>query len=220
MCLDFRKTNEVTKKNQYPIPRQTEIFASFGRVGWFTSLNLASRYWQVEMELKSREVMAFITPWGLFKWNRMPFGLYNAPATFQWLINEVLRKYLRKFILIYLDDIIIYSKTFEEYKEHVRLVFEALQAASLMMKPKKCKFAQKELRFLEHIISAEGIRTDPDKIAKMVTLASPTNLKELRSRLGLFFYYQQYIKRFSNITRPMYELTREENGKPVPFEWT
>ena len=96
------------------------------------------------MEPKSREVTAFITPWGLFEWNRMPFGLCNAPATFQRLMNQVLRKYLGKFVLVYLDDIIIYSKTFEEYKEHVRLVFEALRAASLMMKPKKCKFAQKE----------------------------------------------------------------------------
>ena len=104
-------------------------------------------------------------------------------------MNQVLRKYLKKFILAYLDDIIIYSKTFEEHKEHVKLVFEVLQAASLMMKPKKCKFAQKELRFLGHIISAEGIRTDPEKIVKMITLLPPTNLKELRSRLGLFSYY-------------------------------
>src|SRR6266542_932492 len=89
-----------------------------------------------------------------------------------------------------------------------------------MMKPKKCKFAQKELQFLGHIISAEEIRMDPEKIAKMVTLSSLTNLKELRSKLGLISYYRQYIKGFSNITRPMYELTREENGKPVPFEWT
>src|SRR6266542_4235776 len=220
MCLDFRKPNKVTKKNQYPIPRQTEIFASFGGAGWFTSLDLASGYWQVEMEPKSREVTAFITPWGLFEWNRMPFGLCNAPATFQRLMNQVLRKYLEKFILVYLDDIIIYSKMIEEYKEHIRLVFEALRAASLMMKLKKCKFAQKELRFLGHIISAEGIRTDPDKITKMVTMSPLTNLKELRSRLGLFSYYRQFIKGFSDIMRPMYELTREENGKAVQFEWT
>src|SRR6266542_3814348 len=148
----------------------------------------------------------------------MPFGLCNIPAIFQCLMNQVLKKYLGKFILVYLDDIIIYFKIFEEHKEHVKLVFEALRAASLMMKPKKCKFAQKELRFLGHIISAEGIRTDPDKIAKMVTLSASTNLKELRSRLGLFSYYRQFIKGFSEITRPMYEFTREENGKAVPFE--
>src|SRR6266496_98383 len=120
MCLDFRKTNEVIKKNQYLIPHQTEIFASFGGARWFTLLNLANKYWQVEMELKSREVTAFITPWRLFEWNRMLFGLCNAPATFQRLMNQVLRKYLGKFVLIYLNDIIIYSKTFEEYKEYVR----------------------------------------------------------------------------------------------------
>jgi len=189
MCLDFRKTNEVIKKNQYLIPCQIEIFASFEGAGWFTSLNLANGYWQVEMDPKSWKVMAFIIPWRLFEWNRIPFSLCNALATFQQLMNQVLRKYLRKFVLIYLDDIIIYSKTLDEHKEHVRLIFEALQDASLMMKPKKCKFVQKELQFLRHIISAEGIRTDPDKIAKMVTLLSPTNLKELRSRLGLFSYY-------------------------------
>src|SRR6266498_5503087 len=127
----------------------------------------------------------------------MPFGLCNTPATFQCLMSQMLRKYLEKFILVYLDNIIIYFKTFKEHKEYVRLVFEALQAAFLIMKPKKCKFAQKELRFLGHIISAKGIRTDPEKIAKIVTLSLPTNLKELRSRLGLFSYYQQYIKRFS-----------------------
>ena len=148
MCLNFRKTNEITKKNQYPISRQMEIFASFEGAGWFTLLDLASGYWQVEIDPKSREVIAFITPWGLFKWNRMPFGLCNVPATFQRLMNQVLRKYLRKFILVYLDDIIIYSKTFKEHKEHVQLVFEALRATSLMMKPKKCKFVQKELDFL------------------------------------------------------------------------
>ncbi len=135
-------------------------------------------------------------------------------------MNQVLRKYLRKFILLYLDDIIIYSKTFKEHKEHVRLVFKTLRDASLMMKLKKCKFAQKELWFLGHIISVEGIRTDPDKIAKMVTLSPSTNLKELRSRLGLFSYYWQYIKGFSDIMRRIYELTRKENSKAVLFEWT
>src|SRR6266542_2812898 len=103
----------------------------------------------------------------------MPFSLCNASATFQCLMNQILRKYLGKFVIVYLNDIIIYSKTFEKYKEYVKLVFKVLQAVSLMMKLKKCKFAQRELRFLRHIISADEIRTDFKKIAKMVTLLLP-----------------------------------------------
>jgi len=148
----------------------------------------------------------------------MPFSLCNIPATFQRLINQVLRKYLKKFVLVYLNNIIVYFKTCEKYIEYDRLVFEALRAVSLMMKPKKCKFAQKELWFFRHIISADRIRTDLEKIAKMVILSSPTNLKELRSRLDLFSYYWQYIKGFLDIMRPMYELIREEDGKPVLFK--
>ena len=155
----------------------------------------------------------------MFEWNVMPFGLCNAPATFQRLMNHILRKYLGDFVLVYLDDIIIYSKIWKGHLNHLRIVFEALRGAGLMVKIKKCDFAKKELKFLEHIISREGIRTDPEKIEKMVSMGSPKNLKELRSRLSLFSFYRQYIKGFSNITKPMYELTQMENGKYVPFVW-
>src|SRR6266540_358410 len=132
-------------------------------------------------------------------------------------MNHILRKYLRNFILVYLDDIIIYSKTWKGHLNHLRIVFEALREAGLMVKVKKCDFAKKELKFLEHIISREGIRTDPEKIEKMVNMGPFKNLKELRSRLGLFSFYRQYIKGFSNITKPMYELTQMENEKYIPF---
>src|SRR6266498_1586649 len=149
----------------------------------------------------------------------MPFGLCNAPATFQCLMNHILRKYLRDFTLVYLDDIIIYSKSWKGHLNHLRLVFEALRGAGLMVKVKKCEFVKKELKFLGHIISREGIRTDPEKIEKMINIEPPKNLKELRSRLGLFSFYHQYIKRFSSITKPMYELTQIENRKYVLFVW-
>ncbi len=122
-------------------------------------------------------------------------------------MNHILRKYLGDFALVYLDDIIIYSKTWKGHLNHLRLVFEALRGAGLMVKVKKCEFAKKELKFLGHIISREGIRTDPEKIEKMVNIGPPKNLKELRSRLGLFSFYRQYIKGFSSIIKPMYELT-------------
>ena len=119
----------------------------------------------------------------------MPFGLCNAPATFQRLMNYILRKYLGNFALVYLNDIIIYSKTWKGHLNHLRLVFEVLKGAGLMVKVKKCEFAKKELKFLGHIISREGIRMDPEKIEKMVNIGSPKNLKELRLRLGLFSFY-------------------------------
>ncbi len=132
-------------------------------------------------------------------------------------MNYILRKYLGDFAFVYLDDIIIYLKTWKGHLNHLRLVFEALRGAGLMVKVKKCEFAKKELKFLGHIISRERIRTDPEKIEKIVNIGPPKNLKELRLRLGLFSFYRQYIKGFSSITKPMYELTQMENGKYVPF---
>ncbi len=134
-------------------------------------------------------------------------------------MNYILRKYLGDFVLIYLDDIIIYSKTWKGHLNHLWLVFEALWKVGLMVKIKKCDFAKKELKFLRHIISREEIRTDPKKIEKMVNIGLPKNLKKLRSRLGLFSFYWQYIKEFSSITKLMYELTQMENGKYVLFVW-
>ena len=126
----------------------------------------------------------------MFEWNVMPFGLCNAPATFQRLMNHILRKYLGDFVLVYLDDIIIYSKIWKGHLNHLRLVFKALRGVGLIVKVKKCEFAKKELKFLGHIISREGIRTDPEKIEKMVNIEPSKNLKKLRSRLGLFSFYR------------------------------
>ncbi len=126
----------------------------------------------------------------MFEWNVMPFGLCNVPAIFQCLMNYILKKYLGDFILIYLNNIIIYSKIWKGHLNHLRLVFEALRGAGLMVKVKKCEFIKKELKFLEHVISREGIRTDSKKIEKMVNIGPPKNLKKLRLRLGLFSFYR------------------------------
>src|SRR6266540_3132701 len=154
---------------------------------------------------------------GIVRMECNAFWAIQRPVTFQRLMNHILRKYLRDFTLVYLDDIIIYSKTWKGHLNYLRLVFEALRGAGLMVKVKKCEFAKKELKFLGHIISREGIRTDSEKIEKMVNIGPPKNFKELRSRLGHFSFYRQYIKGFSGITKPMYELTQMENGKYVPF---
>ncbi len=169
-------------------------------------LDLASGYWQVGMNKKDKEKLAFITPWRLFEWNVIPFRLCNTSTIFQCLMNYILRKYLRDFVLIYLNNIIIYSKTWKKHLNHLRLVFEVLKGAGLIVKVKKYDFTKKEIKFLRHIISREKIRTDLEKIEKMVNIRLSKNLKELRLRLSLFFFYQQYIKRFSGITKLIYKL--------------
>ncbi len=132
-------------------------------------------------------------------------------------MNHILKKYLRDFIFVYLNDIIIYSKTWKGYLNYLRIVFKALKGAGLIVKVKKCDFIKKKLKFLEYIISREGIRIDSEKIKKMVNIGSPKNLKKLRLRLGLFSFYWQYIKGFSNIIRPIYELMQIENRKYILF---
>ncbi len=141
------------------------------------------------MNKVNKEKTAFIILWGLFEWNVMPFRLCNASIIFQCLINYILRKYFEDFVLIYLDDIIIYLKIWKEYLNHLQIVFKALKKTDLMIKIKKCNFTKKKLKFFKHIISREEIRTDPEKIKKMVNMRSSKNLKKLRLKLNLFSFY-------------------------------
>lgn len=189
---------------------------SLGGSAWFTSLDLASGYWQVEMDPKDKEKTAFITQFGTFQFTVMPFGLCNAPATFQRLMDEVVHDELWKFVVVYLDDLNIYSQTFEEHLDHLRIVFDRLKNAGLKLNPDKCKFVANELTFLGHIISKEGIRTDPDKIEKVRNFPRPENLTQLRGFLGLALYYRRFIKDFSKIANPLNKLLR----KNTPFNWT
>ena len=165
---------------------------SYRNANWFTTLDLASGYWQVEMKEDDREKTAFITPFGLYEFTVMPFGLCNAPATFQRLMNYVLQDHLGKFVSVYLDDIIIYSKNFEQHLDHIKLVFESLRQANLKIKLKKCFFCLPNIPFLGHIVGRNGIKPDPSKIEKIKNFPVPTNLTQLRTALGLFSYYQVY----------------------------
>ena len=192
------------------------MLESFRTANWFTTLDLASGFWQVEMDIKDREKTAFITHQGLYEFNVMPFGLCNAPSTFQRLMNQVLRKFLGKFAAVYLDDIIIYSATFEQHLDHLHQVFNALRQACLKIKLRKCFFCFPNITFLGHIVGRNGIAVDPKKIEKVKDFPIPTNLKELRSALGLFSYYRKFIKDFSKIARPMLVLLK----KDTPFVWT
>jgi hypothetical protein len=212
-CVDYRKLNKVTKVDRYPLPRIDELLETFRTANWFTTLDLASGYWQVEMNEEDKEKTAFITHKGLYEFNVMPFGLCNAPGTFQRLMNYVLQDYLGKFVSVYIDDIIIYSKTFEQHQEHIRLVFKALRDASLKIKLKKGYFCFPNITFLGHIVGRNGISPDPVKVEKIKNFPVPRNLTDLRGALGLFSYYRKFVQNFSSIAKPLTSLLK----KDIPF---
>jgi hypothetical protein len=215
-CVDYRKLNSVTKKDAYSLPRIDEILDSMHNAKWFTSLDLASGYWQVGMDPRDRDKTAFITKQGTFEFNVMPFGLTNAPATFQRVMDKIFYEVKEKYVLVYLDDINIYSTSFEEHLEHLQDVFNRLRDAGLKLGPDKCHFCKRELGFLGHVISAEGIAPDPAKVDKVQNFPVPTNLTELRGFIGLASYYRRFIQDFAQIAAPMNKLLK----KDTPYIWS
>lgn len=209
-CTDYRRLNDITKTDAYPLPRIDEIWEQLKEARWFSSIDLASGYWQVEMDEEDKQKTSFTCSLGTFEYNVMPFGLKNAPATFQRLMNNLLRKYLYEFTIVYLDDIMIYSKTFEEHLEHLEKILTILKEANLMLKLKKCRFCEQEIEYLGHIAGKDGLKPDPKKIEKIKELKSPTNLKEVQSIMGLCQYYRIFVKDFSKIAKPIHQLTQKD----------
>jgi len=217
LCIDYRKLNTVTKVDSYPLSRIDDHLNSLGGATWFTTLDLASGYWQVSMNSADIEKTAFRTYRGLYEFLVMPFELNNAPGTFQRLMNGVLQEYLGIFVAVYLDDVIIYTKgSFEMHIDHLKQVFQMLRKANLKIKLKKCHFCQPSLAFLGHVVGRGGIQPDPEKIEKIKNFPEPTNLAQLRSALGLFSYYRKFIKDFSRHAKPLTTLLKREH----PYNWT
>ena len=199
-CIDLRHLNSHTSKDAYSLPRIEESFDCLNGTCIFTSLDLKSGYWQVEMDEKSIPYMAFtIGPLGFYKCIHMPFGLTNAPATFQRLMELCLGELHLQYCIIYLDDIIIFSKTPEEHLHQLRLVFQKISEAGLKLKPSKCEFFRTRLEYLGHIMSEKGIETNPKKIQVIWDWPHPTNITETHSFLGLCNYYQKFIKDYAKI---------------------
>jgi len=207
MCVDYRLLNGRTFKDAYPIPRIDDILDHLGRASWFTTLDLKSGYWQIGIEQESRDKTAFSTPFGLFEFTVMPFGLCNAPATFQRIMNEILGPLLYRGVIVYLDDIIIYSDTQNGMFSILDLVFDKFRAANIKINLKKCNFCCEQVKFLGHVVTKNGVCTDPEKVRKVAEWPIPTNVKELQSFLGLANYYRRFVKGYSQIAHPLTQLT-------------
>jgi hypothetical protein len=216
MCVDYRSLNEVTVKNKYPLPRTDDLFDQLKGAYVFSKIDLRSGYHQLKIRATDIPKTAFITRYGLYEYTVMSFGLTNAPAYFMYLMNKVFMEYLDKFVVVFIDDILIFSKNEEEHDEHLRLVLQKLRENQLYAKLSKCEFWLKEVSFLGHIISEGGISVDPSKVESVLSWNTPQNVSDIRSFLGLAGYYRRFIEGFSKIAKPMIELL--EKGKT--FEWT
>lgn len=177
---------------------------------WFSTLDLASGYWQVAMHPEDREKTAFVTRYGTYEFNVMPFGLCNAPATFQRLIDRVYKQIAWKFVVVYLDDTIVFSKTFDDHLKHLREVFIRIRKAGLRLNIEKCSFWMQQLPFLGHVVSPKGIAPDPQKIEAVHQIQPPKNVTQLRSFLGLVGYYRQFIRNFSSVAKPLNQLLHKD----------
>ena len=218
ICVDFRKLNNVTVKDAYPIPRIEDLFAYLGKAKMFSSLDLAKGYYQVDMDPSSMQYTAFSCEFGFYEYTVLPMGLTNACATFQRLMNTVLDGLLGLVCVVYLDDIIIFSENAEEHTNHVKLVADRLRAFNLKVNLKKCKFAVNKVEYLSHIISNGSILPNPEKIAAVAAFKRPTTVKLVQSFLGLVSYYRKFIKNCSAHASPLIKLTMKNERKD--FVWT
>ena len=196
-CIDYRKLNAITRKDAYPIPRIDDTLDTLAGSTWFSTLELVSGYWQVKMSEEDRAKTAFCTQEGLFEFKVMPFGLCTALATFQRLMDLVLAGAKWSTCLVYLDDIIVVRRTFQQHLSNVRDVLDKLRQAGLRLKPEKCNFFQNEVSYLGHIVSEKGVATDQMKTEKVATWPEPQTLAEVQGFLGLANYYRRFIKNFA-----------------------
>lgn len=211
IVIDYRKLNEKTPADRYPIPEISEILDRLGKAQYFTVLDLASGFHQIEIDPKDIPKTAFNVDGGKFEFVRMPFGLKNAPATFQRLMDSVLRKHLNIRCFVYMDDIIIFSCSLEEHLQDIQKVLQTLREANLKIQSDKSEFLRKEVEFLGHVVTTEGVKPNPKKVEAVKNWPLPKTPKELKSFLGTISYYRRFIPGFAKLAKPMTNMLRGKN---------
>lgn len=209
--VDYRRLNALTVKNKYPLPVIDELLDELQGAMWFTSLDLSSGYHQIQMEPLDIPKTAFQTHNGHYEYRVMPYGVTGGPATFQLTMNSILAPLLRKCVVVFIDDILVYSTNWRDHLEHIRVVFNILDKHQFKVNLSKCSFAQTSLHYLGHIISQEGVATDPEKISAVKSWPTPRSVKDIRSFLGLAGYYRKFVKNFGIMSRPLTSLLKKAN---------
>ncbi len=216
MCVDYRALNKATVKNRYPLPCIDDLFDRLSRAKVFSRIDLRSGYYQIRIAEGDEEKTACRTRYGSYEFLVMPFGLTNALATFCTLMNDIFRKWFNDFVVVYIDDILIYSGSLEEHEEHLCKVFQRLRENKLYAKLEKCEFGVTEVDFLGHRITQEGLKMDDHKVKVILDWEPPKSVSALRSFLGLAFYYRKFIKNFAKIAAPLTNLLKKS---AVTYEW-
>jgi hypothetical protein len=216
MCVDYGALNKATMKNRYPLPRIDDLFDRLSRAKVFSKIDLRSGYYQIRIMGGDEEKTTCRTRYGSYEFLVMPFGLTNAPATFCTLMNDIFREWLDDFVVVYIDDILIYSSSLEEHAKHLRKVFQRLRENKLYAKLEKCEFGVTEMDFLRHRITQEGLMMDDHKVKAILDWEPPKSVPALRSFLGLASYYRKFIKNFAKIAGPLTNLLKKST---VTYDW-
>jgi hypothetical protein len=216
MCIDYRELNRVTIKNKYPSPKIDDLFDQLKRAVIFSKIDLLSGYHQLKVREEDIPKTAILTRYGHFEILVMPFGLTNAPSVFMDLMNQVFHEFLDSFVVVFIDDILVYLANRVEHEEHLKIVLEKLRENKLFAKFKKCEFWLEEVAFLGHVVSKDGLVVNLAKVQAVVEYERPTSVREIHSFLGLAVYYRGFIEGFSSLLGPLIALTM----KNVPFVWS